>query len=344
MLLDGVGLAIIAGCTILEGIALWKEYFQEYAEWNVAAICFWLCGRASQVVGLLLLISHAASLQVVHELEQMGMMMLTCGPILNMCACSIFDSGADPAYFFNKQWMASECLEFFGIFLLDLSMMDVKESIVLTFEVIGFFVLGCAAMLDFDYSGEASALPSVSYRMDLVHVTDCCGLFMLTVVACAQYRIKMSAAKLKGHQQQSSSSSHHGQMHHPAGSSSHHQPSRIGTTTNSTNIKGQVELTHRDNTHHAHAHPPHPPSGLRGEVTTPRQALRKGLASQSSTHPPSHPNGITSLGGLSGLAGHSWGADMDRDVEDGDAAVPLLSDGVVGVGARARNGSHGHAD
>ena len=115
MLVDGIGLAIIAACTILEGYELWRDYFNEYAEFNMSSITFWFSGRFCQVVGLMSLIIHAASMQVFHELEWAGMMMLTAGPLLNLCACSLFDSRADTFYIYNKQWMTSECLELLGI-------------------------------------------------------------------------------------------------------------------------------------------------------------------------------------------------------------------------------------
>jgi hypothetical protein len=201
MLLDGVGLAVIAGCTIVEGMELWTNYFREYVQpMNHPALAFWVCGRVSQVSGLLLLITYAASSAIgilVHELEQMGMLLLTLGPVLNLCACSVFDSQADPSYAFNRQWLCSEALELTGIALLDLSMLDVADHVVLFFEVVGFFVL--------DYDGEGGngglkggAGPEVSLRLDLVHVTDAAGLLMLTCVACAQYRTKTAAARARG--------------------------------------------------------------------------------------------------------------------------------------------------
>ena len=203
MLLDGIGLAIIASCTVMEGFELWKDFFAEYFSYNVPATIFWLCGRFSQVCGLLLLIAHAASHAIgimVHELEQCGMLMLSTGPILNLIACSIFDSQADPTFVFNKQWISSECLELFGILLLDLSMMDGTDEMVLLEEVIGFFILGCASLIDFDYSqlplvgdgmnhqnGQRGILsfiggmfagrnfPMITLRLDMIHVADCVG-------------------------------------------------------------------------------------------------------------------------------------------------------------------------
>ena len=194
MLVDGIGLAIITACTILEGFELWRDYFNEYAGFNCSSLTFWLSGRTSQVVGLMSLITHAASMQVFHELEWAGMMMLTAGPLLNMCACSIFDSGADSFFIYNKQWMTSESLERLGIVILDLSLIEGPEHLVLSAEVIGFMILACAAIIDFEYS-IGHWIPSISMRVDLIHLSDCFGLGLLTVVAIGQYHIKMAKHK-----------------------------------------------------------------------------------------------------------------------------------------------------
>lgn len=206
MLVDGIGLAIITACTILEGFELWKDYFNEYAEYNFSSLTFWFSGRTCQVVGLLSLITHAASMQVFHELELAGMMLLTAGPVLNICACSIFDSGADSFYIYNKQWMTSESLELLGILILDLSLIEGPEHLVLSAEVLGFIILACAAIIDFEYS-ISHWIPSATIRVDLIHTSDCFGLGLLTIVAIGQYHIKIAKHKAghDGHSQIQSS-------------------------------------------------------------------------------------------------------------------------------------------
>jgi hypothetical protein len=191
MLVDGVGLSLIAACTILEGFELWKDFFNEYLEYNYPAMSFWFSGRICQTMGLVILLLHAASMQGFHELEWAGMAMLTVGPVLNMCACSIFDTGGDASFIFNKQWMTSESLELLGIFILDLSLVEGPDLIVLLEEVIGFAILACAAIIDFEYSA-GSFLPSTTMRVDLIHISDCLGLFLLTVVAVGQYHIRVA--------------------------------------------------------------------------------------------------------------------------------------------------------
>lgn len=56
MLVDGIGLAIVAGATIMEGIHLWKELFHMYWESERLSLLFWIGGRSLQVSGLVLLI------------------------------------------------------------------------------------------------------------------------------------------------------------------------------------------------------------------------------------------------------------------------------------------------
>ena len=190
LLVDGIGLALILSCTILEGIDLWQDYFYEYFQENVVPVSFFITGRVCQVLGLLLLIIHAAMFQIFIDIERCGMALLTVGPIINIIACSIFDPLIDPSFVYNRQWLSSEALELLGILILDLSMIDSYDYLVLLFEVFGFFTLGCAALLDFQYSSDSIAYPSVMLRSDLLHISDCFGLFLLTIVAVFHYRIK----------------------------------------------------------------------------------------------------------------------------------------------------------
>lgn len=56
MLVDGIGLAVVAGATIMEGIHLWKEFYHSYWETEALCLLFWFGGRTLQVVGLTFLI------------------------------------------------------------------------------------------------------------------------------------------------------------------------------------------------------------------------------------------------------------------------------------------------
>jgi len=134
---------------------------------------------------------HAATLQIQPEVERAGMILLTAGPVLNICACSLFSNvSADPYYLFNRQWLSTEVVELVGISILDLSLIDADHIIVLSFEIAGFSILACAAMLDFDFS--SGGAPEVGYRLDMLHLSDVFGLGCLTAVAIAQFFIKES--------------------------------------------------------------------------------------------------------------------------------------------------------
>jgi hypothetical protein len=132
-------------------------------------------------------LGHAASFQIFPEVERFGMLLLTIGPIVNIGACLTFHHHVDNL--FNRRWMSSETLELLGISILDISLIDMEEYLVLSAELIGFFFLCCAAMLNFEYFPQGW-IPDVGIRLDMVHSSECFGLVMLSVVAYAQYRIK----------------------------------------------------------------------------------------------------------------------------------------------------------
>ena len=72
MLIDGIGLGMIAVCTIFEG---YEDYIEDlvgcYKE-NPETIFFFLCGLMLASLGLLFLIFHCASFESAHEFEHIG--------------------------------------------------------------------------------------------------------------------------------------------------------------------------------------------------------------------------------------------------------------------------------
>ena len=135
-------------------------------------------------------------------IERFGMLMLTIGPVMNIMSSQSFQLDRDRTYLFNRQWCSSETLEVIGISVLDVSLIDMEEILVLIAEVTGFLILCCAAILQFEYS-DAKYLPIIYFRLDMVHSSECFGLILLIIVAYGQYQIKV----LK-HQQQHQSLSH----------------------------------------------------------------------------------------------------------------------------------------
>mmetsp|Transcript_13703 Transcript_13703/g.18762 ORF Transcript_13703/g.18762 Transcript_13703/m.18762 type:complete len:311 (+) Transcript_13703:55-987(+) len=225
MLVDGIGLALITACTILEAFDMWKDYYKGHWLSNSFPLMIWFGGKIAQVLGLLFLLLHAASFQIFPEVERFGMLMLTIGPTLNIISCLLFNPASDPYYLFNKRWLTSEVLELLGISILDVSLIDMEEKVVLAFEIVGFLVLCCAAVLDFEYpspypfeEGDSlSMFPKIGLRLDLVYTNECGGLILLIIVALGQYQIKVHKhAQHHLHQQQ-----HH--HHHYAPLLHHHE-------------------------------------------------------------------------------------------------------------------------
>lgn len=56
IIVDGIGLAIVAGATILEGMHLWKESFHLFWLTQKTSLMYWFGGRSLQVSGLTVLI------------------------------------------------------------------------------------------------------------------------------------------------------------------------------------------------------------------------------------------------------------------------------------------------
>lgn len=56
MVVDGVGLSLIAAATIMEGVHLWGIYLGDCWTLNESSLELWFLGRSFQVIGLMILI------------------------------------------------------------------------------------------------------------------------------------------------------------------------------------------------------------------------------------------------------------------------------------------------
>lgn len=219
MLIDGIGLSLICGCTILEAFKEWNEFHKHYFQFNIVCLSLLVSGRICQVFGLLSLTGYALSLETAPDFEKIGMIMLTIGPILSGIAGAIFDAGGiDDNCLLNKQWILSEMIELFGIILLDLSFLEDYLSHIQVFivEVAGFFFLALAALLEFNFSPifprrfesleniHKASLENSLVKMlgnthirtnSAIHLFDCLGLLFLTVVSYFQYVYHVRAAR-----------------------------------------------------------------------------------------------------------------------------------------------------
>jgi hypothetical protein len=122
------------------------------------------------------------------------MAFLTIGPLLNLFSCSFIKiHNVEGSHIFRRKWMISELLEITGILILDLSLIDTKEYLVLSAEVIGFAILALASDLNLIYPAhDLSRTPIMTLKTDMISVVDCFGLFLLTLVAIAQYNTKIA--------------------------------------------------------------------------------------------------------------------------------------------------------
>jgi len=197
-ILDGIGLAILTACTLLDAFDIWNDFFIEYVSYNASSMSFWLSGRLCQVMGLLLLIGYAASFQLFHEFEIAGMILLTIGPFLNIAACSLFTSEDDSVFMFNRRWLFAEIMEVLGILVLDISMIPGwKDVTVLFAEVLGYFVLGIGAVVEVETFLGGTLFPAQwELRVDPIHISDCVGLSILVVVTIAQFCLKSSVVTI----------------------------------------------------------------------------------------------------------------------------------------------------
>lgn len=188
MLIDGIGLGMIAVCTVFEGIEDYNDALYANSKENPETIVFFFCGIIMATLGLVFLIIHAMSFENMHDFEHIGMALLTVAPIVNMCAWKMFDSGLDPTHFFNRQWMATEIIEWCGMTILCISYIDADRYTVMFIELVGFFVLMVAAMFTVNIYQDR-ILPEFILRWDHIHIFDTCGLFMLCIVSVGHWHI-----------------------------------------------------------------------------------------------------------------------------------------------------------
>jgi hypothetical protein len=209
MMMDGIGLCLITGCTLLQGYSEWVKLHRHHYQYNVTSLSFLICGRICQVIGLLLLIGYAFTMEKFADLEKAGMAMLTIGPILTAIASGMFDTGGlDPHALLNKRMVMTELVELVGILFLDLSFVDGANFAVFMVEVVGFITLMLAATLEFDFSplvtqdtngflsnsvlssydAVIATFQATTFKWEMNRISDCLGLLLLMVVSYCQYR------------------------------------------------------------------------------------------------------------------------------------------------------------
>lgn len=209
MIMDGIGLCLISGCTLLQAYSEWVKLHRHHYQYNITSLSFLVCGRICQVLGMQLLIGYAFTMEKFPDLEKSGMAMLTIGPVLAAIASAMFDSaGLDPHALLNKRMVMTELVELVGILFLDLSFVDAANVVVFMIEVAGYLVLMAAAVCEFDFSplvvqdtngflsdsllsnyeAVAATFKATSIKLELNRLSDCFGLGLLMIVSYCQYR------------------------------------------------------------------------------------------------------------------------------------------------------------
>ncbi len=156
MIIDAIGLGLIAICTIWEGYQMWGEFYSTNYQYNILVLSAWYAGRAAQTLGLIMLIIDVCG-DTIGAFEAGGMYLLTIGPLINACAAYYFtDIKNDPLQLLNKKWIATEITELIGIILLDITCIKFAdghkyELLLLFIELLGYFVVALAAFLEYDF-------------------------------------------------------------------------------------------------------------------------------------------------------------------------------------------------
>jgi hypothetical protein len=205
LLVDGVGLGVIAVCTLFEAYHDWRDTFSFYYSTNMKSVGLWWFGRCLQVIALFVLMVHAATFQTYAQIEMVGMFLLTAGPMLCIAASFLFkgDILSEPELYnlpgtqsahFSEEWRWSEASELMGVMLLDASMVPSWPLVELTFEICGFFALGYTALTGFVVT-DSFFLPKTFRRYDMLHLYDAMGLALLTMVGIADYCHHQSLAR-----------------------------------------------------------------------------------------------------------------------------------------------------
>ena len=121
----------------------------------------------------------------------------------------MFESGGlDPHALLNKRMVLTELVELTGILFLDLSFAEASNLLIFAIEIAGFITLMLSAICEFDFSplvtqdnngflsdsvlsnydAIVATFHATTFKWELVRVSDCFGLVLLTMVSYCQYR------------------------------------------------------------------------------------------------------------------------------------------------------------
>lgn len=72
MIVDGIGLAMIIGSTLMEGKRDWDELFVQNYPNNIQTVFCFISGVSLAVMGLAFVMVNAASFDTLHHIEHYG--------------------------------------------------------------------------------------------------------------------------------------------------------------------------------------------------------------------------------------------------------------------------------
>jgi hypothetical protein len=196
MLIDGIGLSLIAVCTALEGTEDWEAHLHGYVNKNPDTILCWFAGLLVAVGGLILVIINAASLETLPHVEHLGMAMITFAPVINTVGWLALDS-SEATHNISAMWLNTEFVEFCGMNILNLSYFTKDGTSIMILECSGYFVLSLAALLDISFVTD-SFIPDILIRRDYVHVSDAFGLLLLAVVSVGKHSMESCNGTYRG--------------------------------------------------------------------------------------------------------------------------------------------------
>lgn len=186
MIIDTLGLWIIALCTVAEAFEDWEKEFRDHFFGNEAALYFWILGVMLATLGLVAIMGNCAAMERLPYLEHVGMFMLTFAPVVNCMGWYFLNTGD---LLDNYTLVATEILEFIGMNILNYSYWCEDAWTDCFVEVTGYCVLAMAAMLDVYVYPESITQPVITLRTSSVNRMDVIGLIALMVVSIGKYQM-----------------------------------------------------------------------------------------------------------------------------------------------------------
>mmetsp|Transcript_9341 Transcript_9341/g.17419 ORF Transcript_9341/g.17419 Transcript_9341/m.17419 type:complete len:272 (-) Transcript_9341:126-941(-) len=186
MLIDALGLWLIALCTMAEALEDWDKEFRDHFFGNETALFYWILGAMLATLGLVAIMFNCAAMERLPYLEHVGMFMLTFAPVVNCVGWYYLNTGD---LLDNYTLVATEVIEFIGMNALNYSYWCKDPWSDCFVEVTGYCILACAAMLDVFIYPEKMTEPVVTLRTSTVNRMDVIGLIALMIVSIGKYQM-----------------------------------------------------------------------------------------------------------------------------------------------------------